>query len=270
MIDTVQPPDDGTMTRLRAEAAFQAQRTRAGTEPRDKYYFVAARAMRRYRDMLEAVAGKRVLVVGCAEGGVTPLARRGAEVVGIDISEEPILRLREAIAREGLSERATACVMNGETPQFPAASFDIICCTGVLHHLDVPRACAAWARILKPGGQVVMLEPMAWNPVVALYRLATPGSRTSDEHPLRPSDIATLESHFAAVRVEPFVLLSVFTAAWAFLPGARRSRTLTLRTLEWIDERLLAAFPALRFLCWTAVICCSGPIDVMHRGGTKL
>lgn len=256
--------------RLRAEAAFQARRT-LGThkEPRDKYYFLADRAMQSYRAALGDVDGKRVLVVGCAEGGVTPLARRGATVVGIDISEPAIVRLREAIAREGLSHRATAFVMNAENPDLPGRSFDLVCCTGVLHHLDVEAACRSWSGILRPGGELVMLEPMAWNPGLMLYRLLTPGSRTADEHPLRPKDVAVLKQHFAVVDVDAFVLTSVLAAGWAFLPSLPAPRRAMVRALECLDDGLLAAMPWLRYAAWTAVIRCRGPRAIVASGQSR-
>ena len=91
--------DKDRQDRLRREAAFQDQRTREGEgEPRERFYWVISGAYADFRAACRALAGRRVLVVGCAEGEVTPLARLGAEVVGIDISGEAIDRQRAAIA----------------------------------------------------------------------------------------------------------------------------------------------------------------------------
>src|SRR3989442_6053426 len=244
-----------TSYRLRAEAQFQAKRTLvAGDEPREKFYFLAARAVERYRAAFNDVYRKHVLVVGCAEGGVTPLARKGARVVGIDISAAPLTKLCAAIAKENLQTNATVLVMDAENTAFRSGSFDIICCSGVLHHLDVERACRSWIRILRPDGEVIMMEPMAWNPVVSLYRLFTPSSRTPDEHPLKPRDIRVLRKFFGQVDMTSYVLTSAVAAVWAYVPGLCPLKDRTLRILEPLDDLLLSSVPFLRYCAWTSVI----------------
>ncbi len=249
--------------RLKAEAAFQNRRVQVaaegGTEARDRFYYLADQARRAYHACLEGLAGKRVLIVGCSEGGVTPMARAGAIVTGIDIADEPIRRLNDVIAREGLSDRARGVVMNAEALEFPPGSFDCICCAGVLHHLDVEKAAASWARCLDQDGRVAMLEPMAWHPVVALYRLFTPSMRTRDEHPLKPRDIRILKRHFSSVKVRGFVLTSVLSLLWAYLPNVLSLKQRTQWLFERLDTGLLALVPPLRYFCWTSVIRLGGP-----------
>jgi SAM-dependent methyltransferase len=183
------------------------------------------------------------------------------EVIGIDIADEAIRRLNVAIGREGLSERARAVVMNAESLDVAEASVDIICCAGVLHHLDVAKAAHSWSRALRPSGKVAMLEPMAWHPAVALYRVLTPNMRTPDEHPLKPEDIKILRAHFRSVRMRGYVLTSVATVLFTLWPGATRVRHAALRFLESLDDRLLRWFPFLVYFCWTCVIELSEPIQ---------
>ena len=103
-------------------------------------------------------------MVGSSDGGVTPLARRGVYVEGTDISPVSIEKLQKAIDREGLGEYASARIMNAENLTYPDASIDVITCSGVLHHVDTERALRSWARCLKPGGAVLMFEPLALHP----------------------------------------------------------------------------------------------------------
>lgn len=259
------PEHDERNQRLRIEAATQNRRVTAeAPEARDRFYFLAARALARYQEHLRGVRGQRVLVVGCSQGGVTPLARAGASVVGIDIAEEAVRRLSAAIVREGLSDRARALVMDAESPDFPPASFDLICCSGVLHHLDVERASRAWARLLTDDGAVVMIEPMAWSPAAAVYRWLTPGARTPFEHPLKPRDIRVLRRHFRTVELQAFALTSTLTAPLAFWSGLTAVRLGTLRLLERLDDVLFRCVPPLAYLGWTCVICCRGPLRAGH------
>ena len=247
---------------LRSEAEFQNRRVSAAArgedEARDKFYYLLDGAMRDYDRALGDLEGRRVLVVGCSEGGVTPLARRGAIVTGIDIADQAIAHLNEAIRTEGLADRASALVMNAEEPEFPDGTFDVICCSGVLHHLIVERAAAGWRRVLKPGGRVAMVEPMAWNPAVLLFRLLTPSMRTADEHPLTPRDIRTLERHFAEVEVTGYALTSLLSLVWVYLPDPWSLKERSKRWLEALDTRLLRLFPFLKYFCWSSVIRLSG------------
>ena len=248
-----------TEDRLRAEANFQNERVRIGhdTEARNRFYYLAERARERYQAELSDIDGKRILIVGCSEGGVTPMARRGAaQVVGIDIADEAIRRLNEGIEEEGLAARARALVMDAENLSFENERFDIIACSGVLHHLDVERAASSWSKHLAPDGKIVMLEPMAWNPAALVYRRFTPSMRTEFEHPLKPVDI---ERHFEEVKVESFVLASLLSLPSAYVSRLEPFKDRAMRVLESVDDVLFSVFPPLRYLGWTAVIICRRP-----------
>ncbi len=244
--------------RLLSEAEFQDRRVVAAhkgqAEPRGKFYFLAQRAMRRYEQAFGDVAGKRILVVGCSEGGVMPFARKGARVTGIDISPEAIASLTKRSAEENLSHLADAQVMDAHDPSYEAGTFDIVCCTGVLHHLDTQRAVQAWSRILRSDGRVLMLEPMAWNPAVALYRVLTPDMRTPDEHPLTPRDFGMMKKSFGKVDTHAYVLSSVLALGWLVVPDFWNIRRRTAALLSRVDDALLFVLPPLKYFCWTAVI----------------
>lgn len=244
--------------RLKNEADFQNARVGAA-EARDRFYYLVVPAFDRYDTELGDVSGKRVLVVGCSNVGVLPLARRGAHVIGIDVADEAVNQLNEAIAAEGLQARAIARVMNAEDLDVPPGSIDIIACSGVLHHLDVPRAAATFAKALAPDGRVVMMEPMAWNPPAAIYRRLTPSMRTEFEHPLVPRDVRYLRERFGDVRIEACALLSFLSLPFAYIPGLEPVARLLANLLLPVDRALFAAVPPLRYLAWTSVIVCRKP-----------
>lgn len=247
--------------RLRAEAEFQNKRIEdlyAGSyEPRERFYYLADKAMQRYYDSFGDVTGKRVVVVGCSEGGIQQHARAKAIVTGIDISDEAVAHLNKEIEASGWSGHADAKVMNAEDLDFPDDSIDLICCSGVLHHLDVDAAARSWARVLKPTGKVSMVEPMAYNPPVALYRWATPSMRTPDEHPLTPKDFAILRRYFATVDIDAHVLTSLFSVPMTYV--SKKAGRIASGILEKLDNALLDRFPTLKYFCWTAVIELSNP-----------
>ena len=61
--------------------------------------------------------------------------------------------------------------------------------SGILHHLDLPISLGEINRVLKKGGRALFKEPLAANPLLKLFRILTPRSRTVDEKPLTSSDL---------------------------------------------------------------------------------
>jgi len=255
---------DPTDTRLRSEAKFQDERMlraiQGEEEFRDRFYFINAAALEQYEDLLSGLARRRVVVVGSSDGGVIPLARDKVYVEGIDISAVSIDKLRAAIQKQGLTEYATARVMDAEALEYPDGSIDAISCSGVLHHLDTERALRSWARCLKDEGFVALFEPLAFHPVAALFRLLTPGMRTPDEHPLRSRDFALMRKYFRSADVRYYGLTTVCCAAISVIPGAARLSKKLLPVFEAIDRALLTALPFLRRFCWLTVARLSSPV----------
>jgi 2-polyprenyl-3-methyl-5-hydroxy-6-metoxy-1,4-benzoquinol methylase len=251
--------------RLKKEAQFQDERVKQSEsgeiEARSRFYYLMENANRFYASTLFDAdqTGQKIVVVGCATGGVTPLARKGAEVIGVDISPEAVETLNKAIENEGLSALARAEINNAEDLSYPDATFDTVCCTGVLHHLDVEKSARSWSKVLKTDGRVIMIEPMALNPIIALYRNYTPGMRTEDEHPLLPKDIKILKKYFGKVSAQGFVLTSLASMIWVYLPNIFNFKSKSFIILEKLDRGLLKLFPFLVYFCWSAVIECKEP-----------
>jgi len=108
------------------------------------------------------VSGMRVLEVGAGSGrdGIL-LAGRGAKVVALDYSI-PSLRLIKAQAPEG----GTLAVCCGDAFALPFAdgTFDIVFHQGVLEHFRNPGDLIAEnARVLKPGGYILVDVPQRWH-----------------------------------------------------------------------------------------------------------
>lgn len=259
--------------RLSAEAAFQNQRMalvlEGQPEFRDRFYFVNRLAYRLYLDMQRGLAGKRVVVVGSSDVGVTPLAREKVYVEGIDISAVSVEKLNRSIEEEGLSEYASARVMDAHNLEYADRSIDLITCSGVLHHLETERAIASWARCLKPDGVALLFEPLAFHPLAAMFRAATPSMRTPDEHPLRPRDFGIMRKYFGSVQRTDFGLTTPVAAGIAMVPGLRAVAHKTLPAFEFADSVLLRVLPALGNLCWLTVIRLAGPVAPKSGAGPR-
>lgn len=100
-----------------------------------------------------------VVDIGCGEGYLTLEAARWArKVVGVDRSAAVLTRARQLAERR----RVTNVVWKrGEIERVPAAdhSFDVALLSQTLHHAADPgRAIHEAARLLRPGGRVLILD----------------------------------------------------------------------------------------------------------------
>jgi SAM-dependent methyltransferase len=233
------------------DARFGRGGPRGGT---GAFYRITGESHGRHRSLVyEGCAGKRVLEYGCGPGSQSfELARRGAHVTGIDISPVAIEIAREQAQREGVEIEFQ--VMDAEATTFADGSFDLIVGGAILHHLDLDRAYAELARLLAPGGRAVFIEPLGHNPVINLYRKATPEQRTPDEHPLLRSDLAHARRRFAHVGVWYYHLTSIAAAPFTKTPLFKP----VLAALSALDRVLLSVRPIQPY-AWIAVLEFSAP-----------
>jgi 2-polyprenyl-6-hydroxyphenyl methylase/3-demethylubiquinone-9 3-methyltransferase len=107
-------------------------------------------------DGLASLQGKRVVDVGCGGGILAEsMARRGADVLGIDLATKPLkvaqLHAIEA-ATAGIAYREVAVEALAE--EMPA-QFDVVTCMEMLEHVPDPESVvAACGRLARPGGWV--------------------------------------------------------------------------------------------------------------------
>ncbi len=229
----------------------------------EKYYAVTESSHVEYHSrIMSAAPGADVLEYGCGEGSSAfVLAERGASVTGIDISPERISRAKEEARTRKLAD-VSFRVMNAERLEFEDNTFDLICGTSIIHHLDLHRSSAELARTLKPTGKAIFLEPLGHNPLINAYRRRTPGYRTHDEHPLLMRDLQLLGGRFEIVDTRFFHLVSL--AAYPF--GSRRGFGSILRGLDRVDSALFALAPPLRRYAWIVVLSLVRPRNAAPAG----
>jgi demethylmenaquinone methyltransferase/2-methoxy-6-polyprenyl-1,4-benzoquinol methylase len=135
---------------------------------------------RRWRAaMVDAVARGRpdtVLDVATGTAGVALLlARRtGADVTGVDLTEQMLARGRARVAAAG-ERRVRLAVARAEQLPFPDATFDALTFTYLLRYVADPAATLReLARVVRPAGVVASLEfgvprGPVWLPAWRLY-----------------------------------------------------------------------------------------------------
>jgi SAM-dependent methyltransferase len=218
-----------------------------------KYYTVAHASMHYYKTWLaEHCRDKVVLDFGCGDGEYSLfLLESGARrVVGVDISDVSIENCRRKAAEAGGADRAEFHVMDCEALSFPDDSFDIVCEAGVLHHLDLDRAVAEMARVVRPHGRVICYEAVGHNPIFQLYRRLTPQLRTQyeTEHILKMRDVRKMRRFFGRVDVRFFHLLALLGVPFRAWPGFGTM----LRALEAAD-RMVLSVPGIRAQAWMMI-----------------
>lgn len=228
-----------------------------------KYYSIADSSMSYYKNWLMGQCeGKRILDYGCGDGTYSCfLARHGADVVGIDISDVSVKNCEARVREEGLAERAHFQVMDCEALQFENDTFDLVCEAGVLHHLDFQRAIAELARVVKPNGQVICYEALGHNIFFQMYRRLTPHLRTKYEtdHILKMKDLEVAKKYFGTVNVRFFhlaVLAAVPFRKTSFFSGL-------VRVLEKLDS-YLSTIPIIRSQAWMMIFVLSQPKKTLH------
>jgi SAM-dependent methyltransferase len=213
--------------------------------------------------------GKRVLDVGCGSGeAAIYFAQRGALVTALDISGA-FLRVVTALARKHQTPVAAISAPVEFLP-FGDERFDIVYGNAVLHHVEFHDAMGEIHRVLKPGGVAFFIEPLAYNPIINVYRRMAGTMRTPDERPLAFANVRRLRGLYSSVEHREFWLLAQLVFVW-FLIGMRahpaRERywkkvvydadkiAWLFRPLNAADRVILRLFPFVNRLCWNTVVC---------------
>lgn len=238
-----------TSDRIDRERSFHDERFHddSARAAAGKFYRAVPTATDDYRRTLLRLGTGGVLEYGCGVGSSAFDLARQADVIGIDISPVAIEKARQHAAEIGVD--ATFVEMNAESLDFEDGQFDLVCGSGILHHLDINVAMGEIERIVRPGGAAVFLEPLGYNPLINWYRDRTPDMRTEDEHPLKGADLDRLGASAgeALIRYHGF-------AALASAPFLDRSFGSAMNTTLQMFDRVVLQVPGVKKLAWIAVI----------------
>jgi len=141
-----------------------------------------------FLEALGDVKGKYILELGCGLGKFsTYLCKKGANVYGIDISEEAVKAANMINALNG-----TSCQFRtGDIVKLPynCEMFDRVVGVAVLHHLSKPDVVEAMIQVqkaLKHGGKAIFLEPIENSRYFSNFQNIFPAGKKSSGY-YRPS-----------------------------------------------------------------------------------
>lgn len=190
----------------------------------DKVIFpniIRKREMNIIFDVIASAKPRTILDLGCGGGWLSKiLSARGYHTIGIDISASLIKTATKAAPK-------SVGFLIGDCMNLPFNNntFDLIIGMGVLHHLDIDRTLVECHRVLNKNGSVLIMEPNALNPLMAIgRRLVSMDVCTEDEKPFVPSTFknGVVKSGFKIKSIE---YLFPYSFSAAYLSGKIESRT---------------------------------------------
>lgn len=105
----------------------------------------------------------RILEIGCGTGGLlVAAAQRGLGIEGVDIASRWLVVAGARLRAAGTPARLTPA--DGARLPWPDGTFSAVVADSVLEHLDDPAAALReWARVLEPGGMLLLWSPNRWS-----------------------------------------------------------------------------------------------------------
>lgn len=144
--------------------------------------------------LLPALDEKRILDAGCGDGLYSAwLAEQGGDVTGIDFSTQMVEVARDRYGNDVDFEQADL------TDEIPAedGSFDLVLCQHVFSHLpDLDSALSEFARVLRPGGELVLSTHHPFHDFLVTREEEYPSTYEALELDLDPLVVTDTESPY--------------------------------------------------------------------------
>ena len=125
----------------------------------DLVFTLVMRPGRRAAAVAAGRPGGHILDVGVGTGLELPMIDRATRVTGVDLSRPMLARALERVRRLGLDNIDGLLAMDAMRLGFSDATFDAIVAPYVLTVVPDPWASLdEWLRVLKPGGEIVLVN----------------------------------------------------------------------------------------------------------------
>lgn len=216
------------------------------------------------RLLRDAPARPRVLEIGAGSAAASRLLsqRVEAQIVAFDLLPEAVRVARRLLPAKSNGDLALVAADAFRAP-FADAAFDLVFSQGLLEHFADPRAMLeAHARLVRPGGWLVLNVPQSFNPYTLYkhWRMRRGRWPPGWERQFSPRALAQLAAplHFECIELDGHGSFLRMTVARALRPAL--SASAQARLIEIFDAagRLLGA----RLRAWTSmnvIACCRKP-----------
>lgn len=224
-----------------------------------QFYLVEEKIKQIVRERRDAGLIVRFLDYGCGTGIYSILpAKEGAEVRGIDISEESIDYAKRLARENKVEEKTSFLLMDCEETDFSDNFFDIVFNCGSLSCLDRKKAFLEISRILKKDGFFISLDTLGHNPFLNLNRKMNfkKGRRTKQtfQNVLKMEDIEITKDYFEKREIHFYYFLTPALIFFQKLPGFKYF----LFVFETIDKVFLK-IPFLKKYAFRVIFIFSNP-----------
>lgn len=203
--------------------------------------------------LLGDVRGKTVLEYGCGDGlNTLVLARRGADVKALDISEELINTARRRLIANQVISDVDFIVGSAHDLPLRDDSVDVVFGMAILHHLDLILSAHEVRRVLRKGGRAIFSEPVRNSQLINLIRSVIPYRHPNVsplERPLTDKELVAYSEGFSSLRSKAFILPT--TSCVSILPALRNR---LLHQCYKLDAIILQRFPPLGYYATVRVI----------------
>lgn len=218
--------------------------------------------------LMGSLSGRSLLDIGAGLGESSVyFALQGARVTVVDISPQMVETALNLGKRHDVELQGIVC--SAEDLNLPEAEYDIIYVANTIHHVqDRALLFERMSRALKPGGMFFSYDPLAYNPVINLYRRMAVEVRTPDESPLTTRDIKLARKYFQRVQHREFWIATLLLfVKYYLIDGVHPSRDRYWKRILreraehlrwWLPlrylDRVLTRIPLVRWLAWNVVI----------------
>lgn len=230
--------------------------------------------IRHINKILHPLTGKDLLDLGCGlgEAGVY-FACKGARVTAVDISHNMLMKCQELARNNGVEISVVKSSVDKLTLP-DSRRFDVVYAGNLFHHVDIEQTLKSTIACMKKESVLVSWDPVAYNPLINIYRKIATKVRTSQEHPLKLKDIDVFKTNFEDVTLKwfwlttqiIFIIMVLFQRRnpnkerlWKKVVIEEKQWKWIYIPLEFLDKILLKVFPFLRLLCWNVVIHARNP-----------
>jgi ArsR family transcriptional regulator len=213
-----QPHDQINLKRVLARRKEQAQVYFNQIAGRFDRVYGPGRSWQAFGHLLLRILPPLVVAdLGAGEGLLSELlARRCKKVIAVDNSEK-IVEFGKAKAKKNGLKNLEFRLGNLQNPPIEASTVDLVILSQALHHAEVPtEAITAAHKILKPGGQILILDLLKHNFEKAheLYGDRWPGFAESDLHRwLEAAGFKKIEISIVAAEEQPPYFQTILAGA---------------------------------------------------------